>query len=225
MSDIDQQIEEMFNAGVHLGHKSNRIHPKAKKFIYKIESGVSIIDLTKTQEQLKKAVDFVKKLAKEGKSLLFVVTKKIASQYVREECSNKNLFFVTTKWPAGLLTNFETIMKNVNTLKKMREEKESGQWNKFVKHEQSKKQKKLNRLERFYGGIAAMDKKPDALFIVDIKKEKNAVKEARLNQIPIVALVDTNSNPFSVDFPIVGNDDSFSSIQYIVNTIISAYKK
>lgn len=213
----------MFDAGVHLGHKTNRIHPKARKYIYKIEDGASIIDLTKTAENLAKAVDFVKKLAKEKKSILFVVTKKIASQFVKEECIKNNFLYITIKWPAGLLTNFKMIMKNVETLKKMREEKENGDWNKFVKHEQVALQKKLTRLEKFYGGIANMQKIPDAIFVVDVKKEKNAVNEAGRNKIPVIAIVDTNANPDLIDYPIIGNDDSFSSVQYLVNKVINAY--
>lgn len=223
MLNTDKQIEEMFDAGVHLGHKTNRIHPKARKYIYKIEDGASIIDLTKTVDNLIKAVDFVKKLAKEKKIILFVVTKKIASQFVKEECIKNNFLYITMKWPAGLLTNFKMIMKNVETLKKMREEKENGDWNKFVKHEQVALQKKLSRLEKFYGGIANMGKIPDAIFVVDVKKEKNAVNEAGRNKIPVIAIVDTNANPDLIDYPIVGNDDSFSSVQYLVSKVINAY--
>lgn len=223
MLNTDKQIEEMFDAGVHLGHKTNRIHPKAKKNIYKIEDGASIIDLTKTAEHLTKAVEFVKKLAKEKKIILFVVTKKIASHYVKEECIKNNFLYITMKWPAGLLTNFKMIMKNVETLKKMREDKENGDWNKFVKHEQVALQKKLTRLEKFYSGITGLSKLPDAVFVVDVKKEKNAVSEASRGKIPVIAIVDTNANPDLIDYPIVGNDDSFSSVQYLVNKVINAY--
>lgn len=225
MSDDDKKLEELFNAGVHLGHKSNRIHPQSRKYIYKIESGVSIIDLTKTLTNLNKAKEFVTKLAQENKILLVVVTKKIVAKAVKEQCMAKNIPFITHKWPAGLLTNFETIVKNIKTLKKMREDKENGGWEKFVKHEKQKLQKKLNRLEIQYNGLISLEKLPDALFVVDIKKEKNAIAEAKKTNITTIAVVDTNSDPNLVNYPIVGNDDSVSSIQYLVNEVINAYNR
>lgn len=223
MTNNDKKIEELFNANAHLGHKTNKIHPLAKKYIYTIDHGVSIIDLTKTVSLLEKAKEFVSSLSKKNKTLLVVMTKKTSASYVNEICKKNNIPHITVKWPAGLITNFEMIIKNIKKLKKMNEEKENGEWNKFVKHEQIKLQKKINKLEKFYGGIIDLEKLPDAIFIVDIKREKNAVKEARERKIPIIAIVDTNVNPNIIDYPIPGNDDATSSIEYFVNEIVSAY--
>ena len=223
MTDVDKKVEELFAAGCHLGHKTNKIHPKAKKYIYTVDNGTSIIDLTKTVHLLEKAKEFTSSLAKNNKVLLVVVSKRIASSFISDVCQKNNLPYVTVKWPAGLLTNFDMIIKNVKKLKTMRGEKSEGAWNKFVKHEQIKLQKELNKLEKFYGGISTLERLPDALFVVDIKKEKNAVKEAIEKKIPIIAVVDTNVNPDTINYPIPGNDDAASSIEYFVKEIVNAY--
>jgi len=223
MNDNDKKVKELFEAGAHLGHKSNRVHPKTNKYIYTFENGVSIIDLNKTADYLEKAKKFVSELGKNEKVLLVVCTKKIASNLTKELCTKNNLPFINTKWPAGLLTNFEMIIKNVKKLNSMREEKEKGEWNKFVKHEQVKLDKDLNKLEKFYGGIASLKKLPDALFIIDIKKEKNSVKEAGELKIVTIAVTDTNANPDPINYPIPGNDDSATSIEYFLKEIIEAY--
>jgi len=223
MTDIDKKVEELFAVGAHLGHKTNRIHPQAKKYIYSIENGVSIIDLTITVPLLEKAKEFVSESAKNKKTLLVIVTKKVNSPFISDLCQKNNLPFITTKWPAGLFTNFDMIIKNVKKLNLMKEEKEKGEWGKFVKHEQVALDKKLKKLEKFYGGISSLQKLPDAIFVVDIKKEKNAVKEAKEVKIPVIAVVDTNANPNNIDYPIPGNDDSATSIEYFVKEIIGAY--
>ena len=223
MNDNDKKIEELFAAGAHLGHKSNRVHPKTNKYIYSFENGVSVIDLSKTVDFLERAKKFVSELGKNQKILLVVCTKKIASNLTKELCAKNNLLYVNTKWPAGLLTNFEMIIKNVKKLNTMKEEKEKGEWNKFVKHEQVKLDKDLNKLEKFYGGISKLKKLPDALFIIDIKKEKNSVKESGEMKITTVAVTDTNANPDPINYPIPGNDDSLTSIEFFLKEIIEAY--
>ncbi|MCL4364195.1 30S ribosomal protein S2 [Patescibacteria group bacterium] len=225
MSENKKLVEELFEAGCHLGHKTNKIHPKARKYIYTIDHGTSIIDLTKTAVLIEQAKEFVTKLAKENKVLLVVATKRVSTSFVNDLCQKNNIPHVTVKWPAGLLTNFEMISKNVKKLKTMRQEKADGDWNKFVKHEQVKLQKELNKLEKFYGGISILDKLPDALFVVDIKKEKNSVKEAIEKKIPVVAVVDTNVDPDQIDYQIPGNDDAATSIEYFVKEIVGAYTK
>ncbi len=225
MIDIKKKVEELFAAGVHLGHKKNKVHPKAKKYIYTFNQGVSIINLEKTAFLLEEAKQFVNNLKKDKKSILFVGTKKVASSILNNLCKKNNIPYISTKWPAGLITNFETIVKNIKKLKKLKEEKEKGEWKKFVKHEQLKLEKKLNKLEKFYGGIESLTKTPDAIFIIDIKKEKNALKEAVERKIPVIAIVDTNVNPEKVNYPIPGNDDSPSSIEYLVKEIVEAYIK
>lgn len=223
MSKTNTIIEEMFAVGAHLGHKTNRVHPKANKFIYTIENGVSIIDLTKTNERLDKALSFINNLSKEGKILLVVVTKRVSSLFTMELCKENNIPYVSVKWPAGLLTNFDMIIKNAKKLAAMKEARDNGEWTKYVKHEQTQMAKEINRLERLYGGLVSVTKKPDALFVVDIKKEKNAVKEAHDTGIPVIALTDTNSDPDLVQFPIPANDDSATSIEYFVKKVIEAY--
>jgi len=225
MTNLNNKVKELFKAGVHLGHKKNRIHPKAKKYIYTMQNGVSVIDLTKTAELLENAIAYVKKLKKENQQMLVVLTKKSGSSFTQELCNKNSIPYITVKWPAGLFSNFDMIIKNVNKLNKMKEDKEKGNWKKFVKHEQVKLTKELRKLEHHYGGISKISKLPDAIFIVDIKKEKNAVKESRELKIPIVAVCDTNVNPDIIDYPIPGNDDSETSIEYLVKEIINAYTK
>ena len=223
MADSTKVIEKLFEIKAHLGHKTNRVHPKSKKYIYTVENGVSIIDLTITAEFLNKAKEYMANLAQENKTLLTVVTKKIASQQIQSLCQKFSTPYITNKWPAGLLTNFETIMKNIKKLNQLKKEKGEGVWQKFVKHDRVKLEKELTKLEKNYGGLVELVKLPDALLIVDIKKEKNAVIEALKNNIPIVAITDTNVNPDQIDFPIPANDDSLSSVEYIIKELIDAY--
>ncbi|MGB9707463.1 MAG: 30S ribosomal protein S2 [Microgenomates group bacterium] len=219
----EELIETLFNLGAHLGHRKNRVHPKSKKFIYTFQNGQSIIDLAQTVDYLFKAKEFVKKLAKEKKTLLVVCTKKIASNQVTKICQENGVNYLTIKWPAGFLTNFETIYKNINNLKKLIEEKETGLKKALVKHEKVKLEKRIRKIENLYQGVLNLEKIPDALFIIDIKKEKNAVIEALKVGIPTIAIADTNVDPDLVTYPIPANDDLLSSIEYIVKEIVQAY--
>lgn len=220
-----KEIEKLYKAGVHLGHKKNRLHPKARKYVYKMEQGVSIIDLTQTVTQIDVAKKYLAQAAKEGKVLLVVATKKIANQTTNELCEKYEIPYISTKWLSGLLTNFQTIIKNVKKLNTLKDDKEKGVWENYVKHERAMLDKKVNRLEKFYRGLSKLEKKPDVLFIVDAKKEKNALTEARQCAIPTVAIADTNANPDLVDFPVVANDDSPASLVYVVTELIEAYAK
>jgi small subunit ribosomal protein S2 len=219
------QVEELFALGAHLGHKKNRLHPKARKYIYTIVNGVSVIDLTKTVGNLQEAKKTLAAAAKDGKNMLVVCTKKVANQYVLDLCMSHQVPSVTTKWLPGLLTNFDMIIKNVNKLKELIKQRDEGEWDKFVKHERMELDKKVSRLQKFYGGLIYLEKRPDIMLIVDIKKEKNAVIEAKANKLPIVAIVDTNSNPDTVDFPVVINDDSATVIQHVISDLIETYAK
>lgn len=222
-TNIDPTVKALFDANVHLGHRKNRLHPKARNYIYKIINGSAIIDLSKTADQLNTAKKVLSDAAKEKKSLLVVATKRIISQYTADLCKEKNIFYITTKWPPGLLTNFDTIMKNVKKLIKLEEDKKSGAWDKFVKHEIMKLDKEIAKLKKVYGGVATLGKKPDLIFLIDSKHEKNALDEAKKNNIPVVAVIDTNSNPQDVTYPIVANDDSASSLEYLVKDLLNAY--
>lgn len=223
MAQTNKRVEELFAAQAHLGHKKNRMHPKAQSYIYTVENSVSVIDLTQTADLLEAAYRYMATLAKEGKVVLAVGTKKTASPALETYGKQYQIPHVTSKWPAGLLTNFEHISRNVKKMNEMSEQKEKGEWNTLVKHEQSKLKKEFSKLQRHYGGIANLLKLPDALFIVDLKKEKNAVTEARNMHIPIIAIVDTNVNPKLVDYPIPANDDSLPSVEYIVKELFSSY--
>lgn len=225
MVQLNTQIKDLFDVKAHLGHKTSRVHPKARKFIYTVENGISIIDLTSTSAYLEEAKKFVRQLAEENKILLIVCTKRVASGKVQEISKQNSIPFVCTKWPAGLITNFETITKNIKKLIQMRKDKAEGVWEKYVKHDQIKLDKELSKLTKAYDGLTQITKLPDALFVVDVKKEKNAVDEANKLSIPVVAIADTNVDPGLVAYPIPANDDSLSSVEYIVNIIVEAYAK
>lgn len=217
--------EELLQAGLHFGHKKQRLHPHAKKYIYKIEKGVAIIDLFKTAEELDKARQFVFDLGKEGKSLLVVATKKQAKPIVSEICRTRHIFYMTNKWTGGFLTNFEEISKNIKKLQDLKKEKDEGGWNKFPKHEQVKLEKKLARIANIYEGATELKHLPDALFIVDSKTEATAVAEAKRKNIPTIAIVDTNADPYLINYPIPANDDAESSIKYITEQIVETYNE
>lgn len=219
-----KKIQELFDAGIHLGHKKNRVHPKAKKYIYTMEKGVSIIDLPQTLAQLKNAQKFLTDSVKENLIILVVATKKVGSDYATEICEKAGIPYITTKWMSGLLTNFDTIMKNVKKLKELREEKETGSWNKLVKHERTKLDKKISKLKKFYGGLINLEKLPDILLILDTKQESNALTEAIKTKTKVVAIIDTNSNPDLVNYPIVANDDSPTAVQYLLNELLGKPK-
>lgn len=220
-----KEVEELFKLGAHLGHKKSRLDPKAKKNVYKIINGTSIIDLTKTVGQLEKAINFLKTSAKEGKAILVVGTKKVAATYLKEYCNTNKLPNITSKWLPGLLTNFGTLMNNVKRLKSLKIDRDSGAWDKLVKHERMELGKQISKLEKLYGGIEELTGKPDIIVIIDTKKEKNALKEAQTFNIPVVALIDTNSNPERIQYPIVANDDSAQVVEYIMSSILGTYVK
>jgi len=221
----DKKVKELFLLNTHLGHRKNRLHPKARKFVYKIVSGVAIIDLEKTVGSLERAKEYISLSAKQGKKPLIVATKKIISSFITDLAHANSIHYITNKWLPGLLTNFETIMKNVKKLIKMEEEMKTGAWEKFVKHERTKLEKEVYKLNKLYKGIINLEKKPDFLIIIDIKKERNALKEAQQNSIPTIAILDTNSNPNEVDYPIMANDDSFGSLEYITKELIEPFTK
>jgi len=219
-----EQVQELFEADLHLGHKRNRLHPKARKFVFKMENGTSIIDLTQTVGQLAAAKAFLAKAVKDEKTILIVATKKIAASQVAEAARELGMSYITSKWLPGLLTNFETISKNVGKMNEMKALQGTDEWKALVKHERTRKEKHLGRLERLYGGIAELKKAPDILVIIDTRREKNAVTEAKKVGATIVAITDTNTNPEEVNYPIVANDDSPKAIDFIVKEIVSALK-
>ncbi|PIP32716.1 30S ribosomal protein S2 [Candidatus Gottesmanbacteria bacterium CG_4_10_14_0_8_um_filter_37_24] len=219
----DIALKDLLEAGCHFGHKSQKWHPKASKFIYQKKEGIHIIDLVKTRDGMRKAGERVKTLALEGKVLLVVATKRQAKGIVTEMVKNAGIPYMTNRWVGGFITNWEEVKKNIDKVNMMKKEKEEGGWQKFPKHEQVKLDKDLRKLELVYGGVAQLTSIPDAVFIIDIKKEDICLKEVRQKDIVSVAIVDTNSNPDLVHYVIPANDDAVGSIQFIAKYIIDAY--
>lgn len=216
-------LKALLKAGCHFGHRVTRWHPKAKDFIYASRSGIHIINLIKTKEKLEQARNFIYDLAKNGNTLLIVATKRQAKETIKESTKNSSILVITERWLGGLLTNWEQISKNIKRLARMEEEKASGVWNKYKKAEQLKLEHVMRKLEIFYGGIKKMEEFPNALYIIDIRKENLALREAQKKDIPTVAIVDTNSDPSLVSYPIPANDDAVGSIRYITQIIVEAY--
>lgn len=206
-------MRKMLENGVHFGHQKRKWNPNMKPYIYTAKNGVYIIDLNKTQDQLQKAYDALKKITEDGGKVLFVGTKKQAQAIILEEAIRSGSFYVNQRWLGGTLTNFRTIQKSVKTLVDIEEMEKSGTLEVYTKKEQSLLMKKKDKLENFLGGIKEMKKLPDALFVVDPLQEHNAVAEARKLNIPVFALIDTNADPRTVDYPIPANDDAVRSIE------------
>ncbi len=213
-------IKKLLEAGVHFGHKTSKWNPKMKKFIFGERSKIYIIDLEKVEVCLNKARDFLLDLTSKGEVVLFVGTKKQAQEVVHEEALRAGMYYVTERWPGGLLTNFSTVKKSINRLKEIEKMKADGTFSKFTKKEVAQLEKELAKLNKNFSGIAQMERLPKALFIVDTKKEETAVKEALRLSIPIVGFIDTNSDPDMINYPIPGNDDATKSIR-IVTTLVA----
>jgi small subunit ribosomal protein S2 len=212
-------IKELLDAGVHFGHQTKRWNPKMKPFIFDARNGIHIIDLSKTLNQLEAASNFLANTVRQGGKVLFAGTKKQAQQAVKETAKESGQFYVTERWLGGTLTNFATIKRSIARLKEIEKMETDGTINKFVKQEQSMIRREAARLVKFFEGIRGMDKPPGALFVVDIKREHNAVAEARRLKVPVVAIVDTNCDPDLVDYPIAGNDDAIRSVRMILAAI------
>ncbi|MBU0549454.1 MAG: 30S ribosomal protein S2 [Candidatus Omnitrophica bacterium] len=215
-------VKQLLEAGVHFGHKTSRWNPKMTKFIFGKRCGIYIIDLEKTAESLNKARDFILELASRGQSVIFVGTKKQAQDIIKEEAERCSMYYVNVRWLGGLLTNFSTIKKSVKRLKDIEKMREDGTFNKIAKKEVAYLEKEATRLKKNLFGIIQMDNLPSALVIVDTNKESTAVKEARRLNIPIIAIVDTNSNPEIIDYPIPGNDDAIKSVRAIISLLADA---
>lgn len=220
----DKEIKEMFEAGLHFGHRHSRKHPKMEPFIYGVRNTVDIIDLLQTKEYLKKALDYLKKKKKENALILFVGTKVSARSLVKELAGEIEAPYVAERWLGGALTNFKVISKRVEQMKETETKKEKGEFEKYKKKERVVINKNLERIEKKMGGLRNLTKLPDILFVVDIDKEKLAIKEAREKGISIVGICDTNGDPSLVDYPIFANDDAISSLKYILNKVKKALK-
>lgn len=218
-------FEQLLEAGVHFGHLKRKWNPAMAPFIFMEKNGVHLIDLYKTRAKLEEACNVAKQVAKSGRKILFVATKKQAKEIVAEKVANINMPFVTERWPGGLLTNFPTIRKAVKKMNSIDQMLNNGTFDKLSKRERLQINRQRLKLEKNLGSIADLNRLPAALFVVDISKEYIAVQEARRLGIPIIAMVDTNSDPNLVDFPIPANDDAQSSISLILDSIISSIKE
>ncbi|GEN44948.1 30S ribosomal protein S2 [Alkalibacillus haloalkaliphilus] len=215
-------MKQLLEAGVHFGHQTRRWNPKMKRYIFTERNGIYIIDLQKTVKKVDEAFNFIKEVAQDGGTVLFVGTKKQAQDTVKEEATRSGMHYINQRWLGGTLTNFQTIEKRVNRLKDIERMEEDGTFDVLPKKEVVMILKEKDRLEKFLGGIKNMEELPDALFIVDPRKERLAVKEAQKLDIPIVAMVDTNCDPDEIDFVIPANDDAIRAVKLITTRMADA---
>ena len=215
-------MKQLLEAGVHFGHQTRRWDPKMAEYIFQARNGIHIIDLQKTSKKLDEAYAFLKEQAEEGKTVLFVGTKKQAQECVKEAAEKCGMYYVDQRWLGGMLTNFDTIRARVQRLKDLEAMQEDGTFDVLPKKEVILLKKEMEKLERNLGGIKEMDKLPGVIFLVDPKKERIAILEAKKLGIPVVGLVDTNCNPEEVDYPIPGNDDAIRAVSLIADVIANA---
>jgi len=212
-------LDEMIEAGLHFGHRTSRIHPKMKPYIYGVKNGVHIIDTEKTRDNLSQALEFIGNLIKEEKILLLIGTKIQFKGLVKDIAQESGIPYVAKRWLGGTFTNFMTIRKRIEHFKDLKEKREKGELAKYTKKEIAKIEKEINDLEEKFGGIENMEKIPDAIFVLDMKKDELAIKEAKRKGVKIVAISDTNTDPSLADFAIPANDDAISSVSYILNKV------
>lgn len=215
-------MKQLLEAGVHFGHQTRRWNPKMKKYIFTERNGIYIIDLQKTVKKVEEAYNWVKELAANGGTILFVGTKKQAQDSVKEEATRSGMYYVNHRWLGGTLTNFETIQKRIARLKDIEKMAEDGTFDVLPKKEVAKLRKEQEKLEKFLGGIKDMKQLPDALYIIDPRKERIAVAEAHKLNIPIVGIVDTNCDPDEIDVVIPANDDAIRAVKLLTSKIADA---
>ena len=215
-------MKQLLEAGVHFGHQTRRWDPKMAEYIFQARNGIHIIDLQKTSKKIDEAYEFLKSQAEEGKKILFVGTKKQAQECIKEAAEKCGMYYVDQRWLGGMLTNFDTIKTRIQRLKDIEAMQEDGTFDVLPKKEVILIKKELEKLQANLGGIKEMEKIPDVLFIVDPKKEYNAIKEAQKLNIPVVGIVDTNCNPEVLDYPIPGNDDAIRSVKLITDAMANA---
>ncbi len=222
LDSVDDSLESLLKAGVHFGHQKSRRHPRMAPYIFGVRGMVTIIDLEKTQKGIRDAQDFLTSVRKSGKRILFVTTKKQMIDLVKSAAQRVDEPYVVRRWIGGTFTNFSQIRNRVRALIRMEEEMEKGFFRKYTKLEQLKKSEEINKLNRKMGGLKNMDDLPGAIVVVDVKKDILAVREARRQGIPVVAITDTNADPFLVDYVIPANDDALSSVKVILSLLLKA---
>lgn len=227
MSDMtfSVDLQELLEAGCHFGHQARRWNPKMAPYIYAARDGVHIFDLAKTAEELEKACKALYEAAASGKTVVFVGTKRQAQSIVREEVMAAGAMYITTRWPGGLITNWEQVGKSVKKLGTMKREKAEGKYTMYTKKENVLIDREISKLERFFGGVASLTKIPDILVVTDVNKEVVAVKEARNRGTMVIAICDSNVNPDLVDIVIPANDDAVGSLKLLISALAKAYKE
>jgi len=222
--DFKLDTEEMAQAGVHFGHRTSRVHPKMKPYLYGVRNTVHIIDLEKTKEKFEEALKFIQELISENKILLLVGTKIQVKDLVKEIAKDCGLPYVNERWLGGTFTNFETLKKRIEYFKDLEKKKAEGELEKYTKKERAKIDQELRDLERKFGGIRDLEKLPDAIFVIDMKKDDLAVKEAKMKGVKVIGISDTNVDPTLADYPIPANDDAISSVKYILEKVKEVIK-
>ena len=215
-------MKQLLEAGVHFGHQTRRWNPKMAEYIFTERNGIYIIDLQKTVKKIEEAYDFIRSVAADGGEILFVGTKKQAQETIKEEAIRVGMHYVDARWLGGMLTNFKTIKKRIERLAQLHKMEEDGTFDLLPKKEVIGLRGEMEKLEKYLGGIKSMKKAPAAIFIVDPRKERIAIAEAKKLNIPIVAIVDTNCDPEDVDYVIPGNDDAIRAVKLVVSTIANA---
>ncbi len=215
-------MKQLLEAGVHFGHQTRRWDPKMAEYIFQARNGIHIIDLQKTSKKLDEAYAFIKEQAEEGKTILFVGTKKQAQECVKEAAQKCGMYYIDQRWLGGMLTNFGTIKKRIQRLKDLEKMQEDGTFDVLPKKEVILLKKEMEKLERNLGGIKDMEKIPEVIFLIDPKKERLAILEAKKLNIPLVGVVDTNCNPEDLDYPIPGNDDAIRAVKLITDVMANA---
>lgn len=219
VTELPKNLQALLEAGVQFGHKKSAVHPGMFRYIFGVRNNVHIIDVTHTEKKLKEALDFLGNLAKEGRTILFVGTKVPVRNLIKAVAEETGMPYVNIRWFGGTITNWDTISQRVQYMKELRQKIKSKEAEKYTKHERLLMQRELEKLEENLLGIQDLEKLPDALFIVDLKQEHLAAKEALMKQIPSVGIVDTNVNPADVTYPIPANDDSVAALELILNQV------
>lgn len=222
--DIDTLVEKMFKVGAHYGYSKTRRHPSVSKYIYATKNKTDIIDLEKTSISLEKATEFIQKLGSTGKTVLFVGTKPEAKAVIKNIAESLNMPYVAERWIGGTLSNFTEIKKRINELENYQKDSKDGGLDKYTKKERVVMAKKMEKLARYYTGLLGLKKAPDALFVIDAREEHIATTEARGRDIPVISLVNSDSNIKGIEYPIIGNDSSIPSIKFFTTHLTNAFK-
>ena len=221
----EYDLRDLLAAGCHFGHDASRWHPKMKEWIYAQQDGIHIFDLEKTAVQLQLAYNYLYNLGKEGKEVVFVGTKRQAREILKDKAKEAGVHWIVSRWMGGLLTNWQQVSKSLKKMLEIEKGLETDKYKMYTKYEQTQLEKEAGRYARFFDGLRELKEIPDAIFVIDPQKEKIALKETQMVGVPVVALVDTNTNPKNVDLIIPANDDGRNSIEFVVSQLIEAYTK